>query len=83
MGGARSHDQAALRGGDAKGPHRPPGGFGFLLADALGRPLLPHEEAMAVGQSGDNALRSLNIAALPLADRPQRSAWERFLESPP
>ena len=23
------------------------------------------------------------IAALPLADRPQRSAWERFLESPP
>ena len=34
--------------------------FGFLLADALGRPLLPGDKAMAVGQSGDNALRTLN-----------------------
>ena len=30
--------------------------FGFVLADALGRPLLPPEEARNVGQAGDNAV---------------------------
>ena len=30
--------------------------FGFVLADALGRPLLPPEEAGKVGQAGDNAV---------------------------
>ena len=33
--------------------------FGFVLADALGRPLLPADRAMRVGLSGDNALRSI------------------------
>lgn len=31
--------------------------FGFALADALGRPVLPGDKAMRVGQSGDNAVR--------------------------
>ena len=31
--------------------------FGFALADALGRPLLPGDRAMQVGQNGDNAVR--------------------------
>ena len=31
--------------------------FGFALADALGRPILPGERAMKVGQNGDNAVR--------------------------
>ena len=31
--------------------------FGFALADALGRPRLPGERAMKVGQNGDNAVR--------------------------
>jgi hypothetical protein len=30
--------------------------FGFLLNDALGRPLLPHDAARGVGQAGDNAV---------------------------
>ena len=32
--------------------------FGFALADALGRPVLPGDRAMKVGQSGDNAVRA-------------------------
>ena len=32
--------------------------FGFALADALGRPILPGDKAMKVGQNGDNAVRS-------------------------
>ena len=31
--------------------------FGFALADALGRPILPGDKAMKVGQNGDNAVR--------------------------
>ena len=31
--------------------------FGFALADSLGRPLLPGDRAMHVGQNGDNAIR--------------------------
>lgn len=31
--------------------------FGFALADALGRPVLPGDKAMKAGQSGDNAVR--------------------------
>ena len=31
--------------------------FGFALADALGRPVLPGDKAMKVGQNGDNAVR--------------------------
>jgi len=31
--------------------------FGFALADALGRPVLPGDRAMRVGQNGDNAVR--------------------------
>jgi hypothetical protein len=31
--------------------------FGFALADALGRPILPGDKAMKVGQYGDNAVR--------------------------
>ena len=34
--------------------------FGYVLADALGRPLLPHEAARDVGQAGDNAVASAN-----------------------
>ena len=32
--------------------------FGFALADALGRPVLPGDRAMKVGQNGDNAVRA-------------------------
>ena len=32
--------------------------FGFALADAVGRPRLPGDRAMRVGQNGDNAVRS-------------------------
>ena len=39
--------------------------FGYLLADVLGRPLLPADEALLVGQRGDNAVakakRILNV----------------------
>ena len=31
--------------------------FGFALADVLGRPLLPGDRAMRIGQNGDNAIR--------------------------
>ena len=34
--------------------------FGYVLADVLGRPLVPADKAMSVGQNGDNALRTLN-----------------------
>ena len=30
--------------------------LGYLLADVLGRPLLPAEDALSVGQCGDNAV---------------------------
>ena len=36
--------------------------FGFALADALGRPILPGDKAMKVGQNGDNAVRSAEDA---------------------
>ena len=43
--------------------------FAFALADALGRPLLPHDAARDVGQNGDNAVVA-RAAYVRVAERP-------------
>jgi hypothetical protein len=53
--------------------------FGFALADGVGRPLLPHDAARAVGSAGDDALKSAKGGAERVVEQSYNSAPERQL----